>query len=50
MKRYLVVFRVHHDAGQQSQECMYIYAKDREQAIQKWIAVKTPNEWMVSIS
>ena len=50
MKRFLVIFQRHHDAGVQTREFINIFAKDLESAIAKWNAMRTPNEWLTSIT
>ena len=50
MKRFLVIFQRHIDAGIQKREFINIFAKDMDQAIAKWNAMRTPNEWLTSIT
>ena len=50
MKRFLVIFQRHIDAGIQKREFMNIFARDMDGAIAKWNAIRTPNEWLTSIT
>lgn len=47
MKRFFAVFESFHP--ERKREFMNIFAKDLDQAIAKWCAIKLPNEFLISI-